>query len=90
MDRQTLRDWVIRYNAEGVGGLSDRTSPGPKPRLTPEQEAAVAELVRRGTRCCISAPSAAPGVVTASASICARGELGGGSAPLTGQRGEYT
>src|ERR1700736_4769417 len=48
MDRQTLRDWVIRYNAEGVGGLSDRTSPGPKPRLTPEQEAAVAELVREG------------------------------------------
>jgi transposase len=41
MDRQTLRDWVIRYNAEGVAGLSDRTSPGPKPRLTPEQEAAV-------------------------------------------------
>ena len=29
-------------------GLSDRTSPGPKPRLTPEQEAAVAELVRKG------------------------------------------
>jgi transposase len=48
MDRQTLRDWVIRYNAEGVGGLSDRVSPGPKPRLTPEQEAAVAELVRNG------------------------------------------
>jgi transposase len=48
MDRQTLRDWVIRYNAEGVAGLSDRTSPGPKPRLTPEQEEAVAELVRKG------------------------------------------
>ena len=48
MDRQTLRDWVIRYNAEGVSGLSDRTSAGPKPRLTPEQEAAVAELVREG------------------------------------------
>jgi transposase len=48
MDRQALRDWVIRYNAEGIAGLSDRVSPGPKPRLTPEQEAAVAELVRRG------------------------------------------
>src|ERR1700730_7075460 len=46
MDRQTLRDWVIRYNAEGVAG--DRISPGPKPRLTPEQEAAVAELGRTG------------------------------------------
>ena len=54
MDRQTLRDWVIRYNAEGVAGLSDRTSPGPKPRLTPEQEAAVAEPVRH------SAPVAIP------------------------------
>jgi transposase len=48
MDRQTLRDWVIRYNAEGIAGLSDRVSPGPKPRLTPEQEAAVAALVRSG------------------------------------------
>lgn len=24
MDRQTLRDWVHRYNAEGLGGLHDR------------------------------------------------------------------
>lgn len=24
MDRQTLRDWVIRYNEEGVDGLRDR------------------------------------------------------------------
>ena len=24
MDRQTLRDWVHRYNAEGLAGLSDR------------------------------------------------------------------
>ena len=24
MDRQTLRDWVIRFNAEGVEGLRDR------------------------------------------------------------------
>ena len=24
MDRQTLRDWVVRYNAEGVDGLRDR------------------------------------------------------------------
>ena len=28
MDRQTLRDWVIRYNAEGLTGLSDRVPPG--------------------------------------------------------------
>jgi transposase len=24
MDRQTLRDWVHRYNADGVAGLSSR------------------------------------------------------------------
>ena len=48
MDRQTLRDWAHRYNAEGLAGLSDRPQPGPAPKLTPAQEAAVAELVRAG------------------------------------------
>ena len=48
MDRQTLRDWVHRYNAEGVAGLSDKPIPGTKPRLDKAQEAAVAELVRQG------------------------------------------
>jgi transposase len=28
MDRQTLRDWVIRFNAAGVEGLSDRPRSG--------------------------------------------------------------
>ena len=32
-----LRDWVHRYNAEGLAGLRDRPRPGPQPRLTPEQ-----------------------------------------------------
>ena len=49
MDRQTLRDWVHRYNEEGLAGLSDRLGErGPKPRLSPEQEADLAELVRQG------------------------------------------
>ncbi len=48
MDRQTLRDWVHRYNAEGLAGLCDRPQPGPAPKLTPTQEAEVAELVRTG------------------------------------------
>ncbi len=49
MDRQTLRDWVHRYNAEGLAGLSDRKGAvGPKRRLSPEQEAEVAEWVRHG------------------------------------------
>ena len=49
MDRQTLRDWVHRYNADGLAGLSDRKGAvGPKRRLSPAQEAEVAEWVRRG------------------------------------------
>lgn len=45
MDRQTLRDWVHRYNEEG---LSDRHAPGPTPRLTDAQQAEVAQWVRQG------------------------------------------
>ena len=48
MDRQTLRDWVHRYDAEGLDGLSDRPRPGPRPRLTPEQEAELATAVEQG------------------------------------------
>ena len=48
MDRQTLRDWVHRYNEEGLAGLHDRPRPGRKPRLTPEQEAELATAVERG------------------------------------------
>jgi hypothetical protein len=40
---------VHRYNAEGLAGLSDRPhGGGPARRLTTEQAAAVAELVRAG------------------------------------------
>jgi transposase len=48
MDRQTLRDWVIRYNAEGLAGLSDRVPPGPAFRLAPEQMATLAGIVEAG------------------------------------------
>ena len=48
MDRQTLRDWVHRYNAEGLAGLSDRYYAGPPCRLTAEQQAEVAQWVRQG------------------------------------------
>lgn len=48
MDRQTLRDWVHRYNELGLAGLSNRVAPGAKPRLSPEQETEVARLVRQG------------------------------------------
>ena len=42
MDRQTLRDWVHRYNAEGLPGLSNRHAAARSRRLDPGQ---VAELV---------------------------------------------
>jgi len=49
MDRQTLRDWVHRYNETGIAGLHNRPNAGAPPRkLTAEQEAAVAEWVRQG------------------------------------------
>ncbi len=48
MDRQTLRDWVHRYNAEGLEGLSDRRSAGPTPRLSPAQKVELAQTVRKG------------------------------------------
>ena len=45
MDRQTLRDWVHRYNAEGLAGLVNRTVSQRPRRLTPEQLIALAAWV---------------------------------------------
>lgn len=48
MDRQTLRDWVHRFNEHGPEGLLDSWSKGPAPRLLPEQRAEIAQLVETG------------------------------------------
>jgi transposase len=49
MDRQTLRDWVHRYNAEGIAGLAaSRRSPGRPPLLNPAQMTELKELVIKG------------------------------------------
>lgn len=48
MDRQTLRDWVIRFNAEGVAGLRDRPRSGRPPFLDEGQMAAFKAIVLRG------------------------------------------
>ena len=48
MDRQTLRDWVHRFNAEGPEGLLDRKTEGPQPKLTAEQKAELAVIVESG------------------------------------------
>ena len=48
MDRQTLRDWVHRYNEAGVAGLRSRPSPGRAPLLTPGQKSGLRALVVAG------------------------------------------
>jgi transposase len=48
MDRQTLRDWVHRFNASGPEGLVDNWTEGPKPRLSAEQLAQFAQIVEAG------------------------------------------
>ena len=48
MDRQTLRDWVHRFNASGPRGLIDNWTEGPKPRLSAEQAAEFAQIVEAG------------------------------------------
>jgi transposase len=48
MDRQTLRDWVHRYNDEGLAGLRDRTGGGRSPKLSKEQRGEFAALVEAG------------------------------------------
>ena len=48
MDRQTLRDWVHRYNDEGVSGLSSRLSPGRPGALNEAQLAELRAMVLEG------------------------------------------
>jgi putative transposase len=48
MDRQTLRDWVVRFNAEGMDGLRDRPKSGRPIWLDDGQLAALKALVLRG------------------------------------------
>ena len=48
MDRQALRDAVVRYNAEGLAGLHDRRRPGPLRRLDEQQRGALRQLVLDG------------------------------------------
>lgn len=48
MDRQTLRDWVHRYNAEGIEGLANRGGGGVKPSLSHGQMAQLSAWVEAG------------------------------------------
>ncbi len=48
MDRQTLRDWVHRFNEAGPDGLLDDWASGPESRLSAEQKAELAAIVEAG------------------------------------------
>ena len=48
MDRQTLRDWVHRYNAAGIAGLTSRCSSGRPPALDEAQMDELKALVIKG------------------------------------------
>lgn len=48
MDRQTLRDWVHRFNEQGPDGLKDVHNGGPRERLSPDQKAELARIVETG------------------------------------------
>ena len=48
MERQALRDAVVRYNAEGLDGLHDRPTPGRPPALTEAELALLSARIFRG------------------------------------------
>jgi transposase len=48
LERQALRDAIVRYNAEGIEGLRDRPRTGRPRRLTAKQEKALAEMLVKG------------------------------------------
>jgi transposase len=48
MDRQTLRDWVHRFNAQGPDGLIDNWTSGPTPRLSADQLTELTTIVETG------------------------------------------
>ncbi len=45
---QTVRDWVLRFNAEGPEGLLTGKAPGARPLLNPEQRQALERIIEEG------------------------------------------
>ena len=45
---QTVRDWVLAFNAEGPSGLIDGKAPGNRPRLNAEQRQTLMRTVESG------------------------------------------
>ena len=48
MDRQTLRDWVPRYNAHGIDGLLDKPRSGRPPQLKEAQLRKLDAMIEEG------------------------------------------
>ena len=48
--RQTVRDWVVRFNARGPDGLIDGKAPGNTCKLNDSQRQALVNIVERGPR----------------------------------------
>ena len=48
MTLQIVRDWVLRFNAEGPDGLIDRKAPGQPSRLDDTHRAALAAAIESG------------------------------------------
>lgn|SRR5690606_30710636 len=53
MDRQTLRDWVHRFNGAGPEGLFDHRAAGPPSRLSQEQKAELVTMGVSGFSCVV-------------------------------------
>ena len=45
---QTVRDWVLRFNAEGPEGLLTGKAPGARPLLSPDQRQALERVIEEG------------------------------------------
>ena len=45
---QIVRDWVVKFNADGPAGLVDRKAPGQPPRLNDAPRAALAAMIESG------------------------------------------
>ncbi len=45
---QVIRDWVLRFNADGPRRLIDRKAPGQSPKLNDDQRTALARIVEDG------------------------------------------
>ncbi len=45
---QTIRDWVVRFNAEGPAGLRTGKAPGPRPKLSAARRRDLVQMVEQG------------------------------------------